>query len=243
MRAVAERREDAAAAGGAERMDVDSRSWNENLIRHVMKKEDADEILKIRLYTRQLEDFPAWHLEKTGLFTVKSAYRLAWNLSRNVVEATSSRAILGERKLCLSIWKTKVQAKVKIFAWKLALDRLPTWNNKCRRKIERQGTCQMCGLTDEDGFHATVECTKAKALRKVLRDVWRLPLENKFVKTGPDWLLLLLDESNEIERAHTLYMLWRAWHLRNEMMHGSENSPIAASVNFLANYEGCMLPV
>lgn len=184
-------------------MDAGSRSWNENLIRNVMHKEDADEVLKIRLSNQQPENFPAWHLEKTGLFTVKSAYMLAWNLSKNAVEASSSTATSGEKKLWLALWKTKVQAKIKIFAWKLALDRLPTWVNKCRRKIERQSICQICGSAEEDGFHATVECTKAKALREAIREVWRLPPENKLARTGQDWLLLFLDGADEVERAHT----------------------------------------
>lgn len=128
---------------------------------------------------------------------------LAWNLSKNAVEASSSTATSGERKLWLALWKTKVQAKIKIFAWKLALDRLPTWVNKCRRKIERQSICQICGSAEEDGFHATVECTKAKALREAIREVWRLPPENKLARTGQDWLLLFLDGADEVERAHT----------------------------------------
>ncbi len=38
-------------------------------------------------------------------------------------------------------------------------------------------------------------------------------------------------------------MFWRAWHLRNEMVHGADSSPIAVSINFLVNYEACLLPV
>lgn len=94
----------------------------------------------------------------------------------------------------------------------------------------------------EDGFHATVECMKAKALQEAIREVWRLPQENKFVKSGTDWLMLLLDGSNEEEKTHTLYTLWRAWHLRNEMIQGNEFSSIVVSVNFLMNYEECTLP-
>lgn len=104
-----------------ELMEPGLKSWNENLVRHVMKKDDAEEVLKIRLLECQPDDFPAWHLEKSGLFTVKSACRLAWNLSNHGrSDASSSDAPSGERKIWFVLWKTKVPAKIKIFAWKLA---------------------------------------------------------------------------------------------------------------------------
>jgi hypothetical protein len=43
---------------------------------------DAEEVLKIRLSERNYEDYIAWHYEKSGLFTVKSAYHLALQLEQ-----------------------------------------------------------------------------------------------------------------------------------------------------------------
>jgi hypothetical protein len=37
---------------------------------------DAEEVLKVRLTERE-EDFIAWHFDRSGVFTIKSAYRLA----------------------------------------------------------------------------------------------------------------------------------------------------------------------
>ena len=54
-----------------------SRSWDENLIRHLFYIHDAEEILKLRILRVGEGDFIAWHHEKSGLFFVKSAYRLA----------------------------------------------------------------------------------------------------------------------------------------------------------------------
>lgn len=50
---------------------------------------------KIRLPNHQIDDFSAWHHEKTGMFTVKSAYKLG----KGVVQASSSTATCGERKV------------------------------------------------------------------------------------------------------------------------------------------------
>jgi len=37
----------------------------------------VDIISRIRLSTRRSEDFVAWHPEKTGMFSVRSAYNLS----------------------------------------------------------------------------------------------------------------------------------------------------------------------
>jgi hypothetical protein len=73
----------------------------------------------------------------------------------------------------------------------LAVDNLPTQKNKWRRTLELQNICTICGNGAEDSFHATVECTKAKALRLRMRDFWNLPKEDKFKRTGEDWLPML----------------------------------------------------
>jgi hypothetical protein len=36
-------------------------------------------------------------------------------------------------------------------------------------------TCTICGSEAEDGFHATMQCTKARALRARLGNDWKLP--------------------------------------------------------------------
>ena len=56
------------------------------------------------------------------------------------------------------------------------------------------------GIKVEDSFHAAVECTKARALRHRMREVWDLPKEKSFRKVGNDWLLILLN--NAPKRQH-----------------------------------------
>ena len=41
---------------------------------------DVEEILKIKLYSSS-KDIIAWHYERYGIFSVKSAYKLALNMS------------------------------------------------------------------------------------------------------------------------------------------------------------------
>jgi hypothetical protein len=69
-----------------------------------------------------------------------------------------------------------------------------------------------------------------------MRNVWSLPEENEFRYTGPDWLLILL--SNAANESHPLILmvLWRAWHLRNNIIHEDGKCTIEASAIFQQNY-------
>jgi hypothetical protein len=128
------------------------KQWDEPRVRHLLHPEDAEAVLKIRIPQREMDDFPAWYLENNGLFSVRSAYKLAWSLSDVGVRAvSSSHAPDGERKIWKALWKTEVQPKIKIF-----------------------GVCPVCGHEIEDSHHAVIRCTKARALRYAMRKVWSL---------------------------------------------------------------------
>jgi hypothetical protein len=58
-------------------MKPNVRELDEGVIRSCMHPVDANEVLKIRLTDRGKEDCIAWHYEKSGTFTVRSAYKLA----------------------------------------------------------------------------------------------------------------------------------------------------------------------
>jgi ribonuclease HI len=125
-----------------------------------------------------------------------------------------------------------------VFAWRVATDSLATKKNKWRRTLETNATCDICGTEVEDAFHATVRCSKARALRDSMRKVWTLPNENLFRYSGEDWLQHLLDPLNDITKARVILLLWRSWHLRNDIIHHKGDETIAKSAIFLQSYLG-----
>jgi hypothetical protein len=94
----------------------------------------------------------------------------------------------------------------------------------------------VCGVEPETSYHATVTCTKARALRNEMRKIWDLPSEEVFRYTGPDWLPLLLGNITKERRSLVLLVLWRSWHLRNDIVHAKGDARIDQSVNFLNRY-------
>jgi hypothetical protein len=61
-------------------INEDSKSWNERLIEELFYEHDAQAILQIEIPRTETEDPMAWHYEKNGCFTVKSAYRFDFTL-------------------------------------------------------------------------------------------------------------------------------------------------------------------
>lgn len=61
---------------------------------------DAEEICKIKIPRVNIEDCVAWHYEKNGGFSVRSAYRLAAQLNQqDKAIATSSLKEADERSI------------------------------------------------------------------------------------------------------------------------------------------------
>jgi hypothetical protein len=221
----------------AELISPEQRTWNEAAVRDCCHSRDADTILSIRLSPRVSEDFLAWHGESNGVFSVRSAYRLGMALKQAAHDhGQSSSESDGVRRIWELIWKAKVPQKLRIFAWRSASGSLAVRLGLHRRMPNISPMCVICGMGVEDDHHALVGCTLARALREELRSVWSLPSEEVFMVNGKEWLLHLLSNSSAEMRPKVIFLLWRAWHHRNNIVHGDGKASISAYVSFLANY-------
>ncbi|KAL9674578.1 hypothetical protein QQ045_030850 [Rhodiola kirilowii] len=61
------------------------------------------------------------------------------------------------------IWRLKVQPKVKIFAWRVFHNFLPSAENLVRRHCNVGMDCQICGWRRESTTHTLLQCWWAKA--------------------------------------------------------------------------------
>jgi hypothetical protein len=84
-------------------------------------------LLRIRLWGRDEEDFIAWNYERSGLFSVRSAYKLALELDQANIRYDSCSSVPdGSRSLYKEIWSANVPPKVRLFAWKVTQQGLAT---------------------------------------------------------------------------------------------------------------------
>jgi hypothetical protein len=89
--------------------------WDEAILYRYFYPWDVQEILKIKLPGIKTPDWIAWHFEKTGLFSVHSAYRLALTMAHDLDVLGSSSNPRGERTAWKKIWRLPVLPKVRNF--------------------------------------------------------------------------------------------------------------------------------
>jgi hypothetical protein len=77
--------------------------WNIDRVREFFYMENAECILNMKLPSQPSDDFPAWHYERNGIFSVKSAYKLAYNLCYGVRWSDGN---INARDSERNIWKS-----------------------------------------------------------------------------------------------------------------------------------------
>jgi hypothetical protein len=72
--------------------------------------------------------------------------------------------------------------------------------------------------------------------RHEARKICKLPAENELIYTGNDWVTVLLDKLDEETKTKIMFIWWRAWHRRNNIIFDTGKASIAHSVCFMSNY-------
>ncbi|PNT63269.1 hypothetical protein BRADI_4g13587v3 [Brachypodium distachyon] len=133
---------------------------------------DVDVIMNIPLGTTTRSDFWAWHFEKTGVFSVRSAYRmLAHTRSRRedwIEHRAGASDVVGLQKKWNLLWKMHVPAKLKVFTRRLAKNSIPTDAVRFRRNMAQSSICQICHAAKDTWRHALIDCTMAKCIWALL---------------------------------------------------------------------------
>jgi hypothetical protein len=96
----------------------------------------------------------------------------------------------GCKPIFNEVWLVSVPPKVRIFGWRLSQEGFATQANRKKRTLTKDATCQVYGMEEETGYHATVWCIKVVALRHKMRNCWTLPDESQSRYNGPDWLII-----------------------------------------------------
>jgi len=113
-----------------------------------------------------MEDWPAWHPDARGMFTVRSAYKVAVAkrdalMGRDDSTLGSKRCDEGDFQWH-KIWQINAPNKVRMFIWRFVHNSLPVKRNLVRRGVKVDTLCPMCKRLDEDCGHLFFKCKYAK---------------------------------------------------------------------------------
>lgn len=140
---------------------------DENFIREFFWPIDVDRILQIPLHQDDTEDYVAWHLTKTGVFSVRSAYYKQWGDSYGSTEPSSLSSGSAPHPIWKKLWSLKVPNKVKIFCWRSLHNAIPCFGVLVDQHISTSAQCPVCKQHAEDVAHALSGCTR-------VRQIWSL---------------------------------------------------------------------
>ncbi|KAG7963456.1 hypothetical protein I3843_09G118400 [Carya illinoinensis] len=124
-------------------MTPEQNSWDVERVRSVLPPREATKVLSIRLPMDNILDMLIWEHETSGIFSVKSAYEFFKTIEQNGDVAESSRAE-DEKLLWKHLWKMHVPQRVKVFAWRMYKNILPTFQNLKTRRVIQEATCYCC---------------------------------------------------------------------------------------------------
>ena len=215
-----------------ELIDHTSMSWKSEEVRKYFLEIDSEAILRIPLSMRNQEDYWAWHHERNGLFTVRSAYRMlieAKKRREDYFEGRGSCSDAGRNyKEWKQLWKLKLPSKIKVFCWRLALDSIPTASVLKRKNLAATPECKICGAEDDTWDHSLLRCTMSRCVWALLDEDLSELLASLRIVDPKQWLFFMCSNVPQAESTHILVTCWAIWNARRKFIHeGIMQSPFS----------------
>ncbi|XP_050290016.1 uncharacterized protein LOC126728194 [Quercus robur] len=203
----------------AKLLDSEKGEWRTEVIDTVFLPHEADIIKSIPISARLPPDKLIWSETPNGLFTVRSAYKMAVNLLLSPNKGASSDAS-KLRSFWRRIWSIPVPYKIRHFMWHACRNALSKKDNLMRRKIVQDEVCEGCKEASESVFHVLWECRKAKKARECSKMVFPAPGGSSLSFLDVMWKLLMQEDVGEEHVAQVATTAWALWHNRNEVRCG-----------------------
>lgn len=132
-----------------------------------------------------------------------------------LADRASSSSSMQSRVWWKGLWNMQLPGKIKIFMWRLFLDRLPTISNLNVRGLDLPNLCSFCGRRGEDALHifwlckfSRLQWTRCSIARgAVLRVLSSISLLLQDLKEGISW----------DEFAVLATFLWGLWNAQNRL--------------------------
>ena len=158
--------------------------WKTMLIDTIFYPFEALLIKAIPLSPRRHEDSLVWTRNRSGAFSVRSAYFLQMEIERKSTgnEASSSNPA-RLHSFWNGIWSAQVPPKIKTFIWRACNDSLPTRTKLFNKKVLHSFSCVLCYEEAKTCDHLFLECSFAQAvwLQSPLLNEYRLYPKMKFM--------------------------------------------------------------
>jgi hypothetical protein len=162
------------------------------------------------------EDVWLWREDRDVGFTVSSCYFLLLRMFREnrTLDACTNFAFS-------KIWNCGIPSKVSAFSWQLLLDRIPTKENLCKRRIitHQQSVCILCNACMESSLHLFLHCDlAAKVWYEIMYWLGAVIIVPPSIASA---FVCLVDHGQGKKEKVCLSLIWNSfvwsvWKLRND---------------------------
>ncbi|KAM6558713.1 hypothetical protein CsatA_027952 [Cannabis sativa] len=208
----------------------EQREWNLDILKVYFGQLDIDRIVSIPLSFFPSADRLVWHHTTSGVYTVKSGYYLAANLDDQQNSTPSDLHSTWWK----TFWHLSLPSKVKIFAWKVMHNALPTAAALQRRKVLDSTACSMCSSAWESIGHALFNCSHARAVWK--HSAFKMDLTKAQQMYNGDYIFYLSTLHSQKEFELIICILWAIWSSRNRYLHGGKKPDGKQTLAFAMDY-------
>uniref|UniRef100_A0A803QCN7 RNase H type-1 domain-containing protein n=1 Tax=Cannabis sativa TaxID=3483 RepID=A0A803QCN7_CANSA len=197
-------------------MCVGETSWDSEILNDMFDDRDKALILGIPLSQASREDCWSWLLEKSGIYSVKSAYRVLQQSKNN-----------GQQNSALwkDFWKIEVPSKGLHFGWKAITGCLPTKVQLQIKHVPVDNLCPFCNVAAETIIHILVYCPYANSC-------WirsSISISTDTFVSFSSWFEAQVAGKNGSLLKEILMIAWAIWNARNKLV-WDKKSMLAADV-------------
>uniref|UniRef100_A0A803Q2B6 Reverse transcriptase zinc-binding domain-containing protein n=1 Tax=Cannabis sativa TaxID=3483 RepID=A0A803Q2B6_CANSA len=140
-------------------LSMDGSGREIDILEDLLVHRDVQLVQSIPFQSRPGEDVLTWLKDSSGIYTVRSAYKLLHQLSGDFTLDVSA-----EDKFWKKLWQLKTPPKMKNLVWRAAKGCLPTMSQRLSKKVNVTSACPICSMDVETTLHALVSCLVAAAV-------------------------------------------------------------------------------
>ncbi|KAA3472829.1 reverse transcriptase [Gossypium australe] len=212
----------------AELISISAREWNKDLIVNTFPEDVADLILRIPLAMEPHEDFLVWSGEPSGVFSVRSSYKLLQNWDPTAYALHNNYRVFYRK-----LWRVDIPNKIKMFTWKLLWNYIATKANLYARRLGNNNLCPWCWRGEETLTHLFQTCPVSDEIWRALPDMNLTSFQNLEFS---EWLTSVMDLLS-LERCRLFCIaLWSIWGDRNSRMHDKITRSSQDIARFINSY-------
>ncbi|KAM6589363.1 hypothetical protein CsatA_011968 [Cannabis sativa] len=209
---------------------TEDRVWNVSMLNRFFQPIDSDRILTIPLSYFADMDRLIWHYTSNGSYTVQSGFHLATSLEEQLCSSASN----NHSDWWKFFWKLVLPPKIRIFAWKVLQNILPTAAALFKKKVLTSAECSLCASNWKSIGHALFGCKHARVIWKASK--FQLDLSKAQNMFNGDYLISLSTILNQQDYELLLCIMWGIWTDRNKVVHSGSPRQPAAIVQYAVRF-------